>query len=159
MFISFYQKLGTELRMIDYYESNDKPLKHYVEVLQQKTYKYGRPFGPHHIAVRERSTGKSRLEAARALGINFEITPSLPIDDGINAGRMMFDRLWIDETNCAFFLDAIAQYRREWDDKKGMFKEKPLHDWTSHAADVHRYAALVETQMKNQTFTPHRRPA
>jgi hypothetical protein len=56
-------------------------------------------------------------------------------------------------TNCAFFLDAIAQYRREWDDKKGMFKEKPLHDWTSHAADVHRYAAVAEDRMKNQTFS------
>lgn len=154
MAIGFYQRLGTELRMIDYYESTDKPLKHYVEVLSQKTYKYGRHFAPHDIAVRELSSGKSRLEMAKALGISFEITPNLPVDDGINAARLMFERLWIDETNCAFFLDAVAQYRREWDDKKGMFNEKPLHDWTSHAADVHRYAALVENQMKNQTFNP-----
>lgn len=154
MSIGFYQKLGTELRMIDYYESNDKPLKHYVEVLQQKTYKYGRHFAPHDIAVRELSSGKSRLEMAKALGISFEITPNLPVDDGINAARLMFERLWIDETNCAFFLDAIAQYQRERNYKAGMFKEKPLHDWTSHAADVHRYAALVENQMKNQTFSP-----
>lgn len=152
MSIGFYQRLGTELRMIDYYESNDKPLKHHVEILQQKAYKYGKHFAPHDIAVRELSSGKSRLEMAKQLGINFEITTNLPVDDGINAGRLMFNRLRIDETNCSFFLDAIAQYRREWDDKKGMFKEKPLHDWTSHAADVHRYAAVAEDRMKNQTF-------
>lgn len=63
MAIGFYQRLGTELRMIDYYESNDKPLKHYVEVLQQKTYKYGRHFAPHDIAVREFSTGKSQTDS------------------------------------------------------------------------------------------------
>lgn len=25
-------------------------------------------------------------------------------------------------------------------------------DWTSHAADVHRYAAIDENQMRNQVF-------
>jgi hypothetical protein len=39
------------------------------------------------------------------------------------------------------------------DDKEGIFKEKPLHDWTSHAADVHRYAAAAGDRMKNQTFS------
>ncbi len=43
---------------------------------------------------------------ARALGISFEITTNLPVDDGINAGRLMFGPLWIDETNCSFSLDA-----------------------------------------------------
>lgn len=79
MAIGFYQRLGTELRMIDYYESNDKPLKHYVEVLAQKTYKYGRHFVPHDIAVRELSSGKSRLEMAKTLGISFETTPTCPL--------------------------------------------------------------------------------
>jgi len=70
----------------------------------------------------------------------------------------MFNRLWIDETNCSFFLDAIAQYRKEWDDEKGMFKEKARHDWTSHAADVHRYAAVAEDRMKNQRSIRRQRP-
>lgn len=154
MAIGFYQRVGNEPRMIDYYESTDKPLKHYADVLSQKPYTYGKHFAPHDIAVRELSTGKSRLEAAKEVGIKFEITPNLPVDDGINAGRMFFDRLWIDEETCTTFLDAIAQYRREWDDKKGMFKETPRHDWTSHAADVHRYAAIDEREMRNQVFNP-----
>jgi hypothetical protein len=154
MAIGFYQKVGPETRMVDYYENTDQPLSHYAAHLNQKTYTYGKHFAPHDIAVRELSTGKSRLEAAKALGIRFEITPNLPVDDGINAGRMMFDHLWIDEAKCAYFLDAIAQYRREWDDAKGMFRETPRHDWTSHAADVHRYAAIDEKRMANQLPTP-----
>ncbi len=51
-------------------------------------------------------------------------------------------------------MDAIAQYRREWDETKGMFRERPYHDWTSHAADVHRYAAIVEKEMMDEKPRP-----
>ena len=37
---------------------------------------------------------------------------------------------------------------------KPIVEETPRHDWNSHAADAHRYAALIENQMKNQTFNP-----
>ena len=50
--------------------------------------------------------------------------------------------------------DAIAQYRREWDEKRGMFKDNPLHDWTSHGADQFRYAAVVEKEMTNEMGRP-----
>jgi hypothetical protein len=33
-------------------------------------------------------------------------------------------------------------------------KRASFHDWTSHAADVHRYAAVAEDRMKNQTLNP-----
>ena len=49
-------------------------------------------------------------------------------------------------------MDAIAQYRQDWDDVKGCFIEKPVHDWTSHPGDVHRYAALVESEMTNDNI-------
>jgi hypothetical protein len=39
-----------------------------------------------------------------------------------------------------------------------MFKEKPEHDFTSHAADVHRYAAIVEDQMNNEMQKPYVQP-
>ncbi len=39
-------------------------------------------FAPHDIAVGELSSGKFRLEMAKQLGINFEITTNLPVDDG-----------------------------------------------------------------------------
>lgn len=152
MAIGFFQKVNTELRMIDYVESSDRGLNYYVSLLLQKKYRYGKHFAPHDIQVRELSTGKSRLEIAQQLGIRFEITPNLPVEDGINATRLMFPRLWIDE-KLTYFIDAISQYRKEWDDKRGMFKNAPLHDWTSHAADMLRYAAIVENKMSNETLS------
>ena len=38
-------------------------------------------------------------------------------------------------------MDAIRQYRREYDDRLQRFKDRPLHDWTSHYADALRYLA------------------
>ena len=61
----------------------------------------------------------------------------------------MFSHLWVDEDKCAFWIDAISQYRQEWDEKRGMFQERPFHNWASHGADVHRYAAVVEDKMQN----------
>ena len=154
--IGFYQRVSTEMRMIDYYESSDKGLPHYIAKLQNKGYVYGKHFAPHDIKVRELSSGKSRLEIARGLGIEFEIVPNLPVSDGINAGRLIWNKLWVDKDKCQLWLDYISQYRREWDDKKGMFKDNPLHDFTSHAADVHRYMAIVEEEMSNEEMKPYK---
>ena len=150
MAIGFFQKVNREIRFIDYYESTNKGLDHYVKVLQDKGYVYGRHIAPHDIKVRELTTGKSRLELASKLGIDFEVLPALGVSDGINAGRLMFSRLWIDEERCGQWLDYIAQYHREWDDNKGMFKDTPYHDFTSHSADMYRYAALGENLMTNE---------
>jgi hypothetical protein len=38
-------------------------------------------------------------------------------------------------------MDAVRQYRREYDDRLQRFKDRPLHDWTSHYADALRYLA------------------
>ena len=40
-------------------------------------------------------------------------------------------------------VNALTQYQYEWDDKSGMFKRTPKHDWTSHFADAFRYLALA----------------
>ena len=44
---------------------------------------------------------------------------------------------------------------KEWDDIKGMFKDKPNHDFTAHAADEYRGAAIAEPEMRNE---PERSP-
>jgi phage terminase large subunit len=146
--IGFYQKAYSEIRMIDYYEASDVGLTHYIRMLKEKEqqfgYVYGGHFAPHDIEVRELGTGVSRQETAEEFGLDFEVLPKLGVADGIHAGRMVFARMYIDEEKCAQWLDAVSQYSKEWDDKRDMYREKPKHDWTSHAADVHRYMAQAE---------------
>ncbi len=141
--IGFFQFAGQEARMIDYLEATGEGLNFYINELRLKGYTYGEHYAPHDIAVREFSSGKSRLETAKTLGINFNIVPNIPIDDGINAARMRFRGLWIDKVKCEAFLNVISQYQKEWNEKMGDYKIHPLHDWTSHGADMFRYFAVT----------------
>lgn len=146
--IGFYQRVGTEMHMVDYWQGTEKDgIPQAAKELQSKPYVYGKHFGPHDIRATEQGTGVSKIETAKNLGIDFELIPNIGVDDGIHAGQLMFARLWVDESKCSLWLDAIAQYRRAWDEGRGMFTDKPYHDWTSHPADVHRYAAVVESMM------------
>ena len=157
----FYQKSGGETRMIDYWEgSNHDGIPQAIKAFKDKPYVYGKWFLPHDAEANSIDTGKTRVQTAKELWPNIEIVviPKLSVDDGISKGRLMFPHLWIDEQKCQVFLDYISQYRQEWDDDKGMFREKPLHDFTSHAADIHRYAAVIEDQMTNQDFVPYKQP-
>lgn len=140
--IIFFQVVGQMVRLIDCYENSKVGLEHYVKVLQQKDYNYGKHIAPHDIRVRELGSGMTRLEKARQLGIRFTVAPQLSIEDGIEAVRSLCGKLWIDIQNCKDLLKALESYRQEWDSKKKIYKSHPLHDWSSHWADAMRYLAI-----------------
>lgn len=147
--IGFFQVVSfQEWRMIDYLEASGEGLSYYANELRRKGYVYAEHWAPHDIEVRELSAdGKSRKQIAENYGISFNVVPKLPIEDGINAVRTRFRTLWIDKDKCSPFLNAISQYQKEWNDKMGDYKDKPLHDWTSHAADMLRYWAVTNLEM------------
>jgi phage terminase large subunit len=92
--------------------------------------------------VKELGTGKSRFEVLTTLGLTPTVCPKLSVDDGIQAVRSMLNRCYFDENNCERGIEALKQYRSAWDEKNKAFKLRPLHDWTSHAADAFRYLAV-----------------
>lgn len=152
--IIFAQHVGREWRFIDYYEATGEGFKHYAKVLKEKPYVYGKHFAPHDIAVRMMGeNAMTRLEIAKSLGINFEtkleaqkettVVPNISISDGINAVRMRFKTLWIDQNKCDKLIDALTHYRKKWNDVLGKFEDNPLHDWASHPADATRYWAVT----------------
>ena len=152
--IGFYQSNGLTVRKIDYLSGNRKGLPDWIREVKARGYNYGKHFAPHDIQVSDYSlTGnQSRWEVAKDLGIEFEIVPNLLIQEGIEAGRRLFKRLYVDKAKCAEWLEAIPQYTREYDEENKIFKDKPLHDWTSHFADEHRYAALVCDKFTNDIY-------
>lgn len=140
--IWFYQETGQEIRFIDYYETNGESLNYYIKYLQDKPYVYGEHIAPHDIQVRELTTGKTRMDTARELGIYFQVADKLPIDDGIDAARNILSRCWFDELKCEKGLSALRSYHKEFDEKNEVYKNKPQHDWSSHGADAFRYFAV-----------------
>lgn len=131
-----------EVRMVDYYESDGEGLPHYVKVLKDRGYTYGQHWAPHDIQVREFSSGRSRYGTAKSLGITFQVTPNIPIEDGIHAVRMLLPRCWFDADRCQAGLEALQHYKRDYNTRLQEFKSQPVHDWASHASDAFRGLAV-----------------
>lgn len=143
--IWFVQAAGSEIRVIDYYETNNTSLTEISRVLRNdKPYSYGEHILPHDAEIRELMTAKSRKESLEALGIRpITIATRQNVEEGINAARQTLPKCVFDSDRCTRGIEALKQYRREWDDKLKTFKRTPLHDWTSHGADAFRYLAMT----------------
>lgn len=141
--IWFVQIVGRETRWIDVLKGEGVGLDWYAKELKERPYNYGTHYLPHDVEVRELGTGKSRYEVLGGLGIrNIKVVPAMPVEDGIQALRMLIPTSWFDREKCKEGLEALRMYRREWDDKRQEFKRAPLHDWTSHYADAARMFAM-----------------
>lgn len=134
--IWFFQQIGRELHVVDYYEASGEGLEHYARMLQGKPYVWGTHYLPHDAAARELGTGTSRVETLARLGIKATVVPAQAKDDSINAVRLMLPRCWFDAERCKVGLEALRLYRRDYDERLKTFRDRPRHDWTSHAADA-----------------------
>jgi hypothetical protein len=132
------QLVGKEVHIIDYYEATGEPLTHYVQWLDSKPYRYGTDLLPHDAGARELGTGKTREELLRLNGRKVRVLPRQDIDDGINAVKMLLPRCWFDRKRTERARDCLAHYHREFNDRMGVFRDQPVHDWSSHCADAMR---------------------
>jgi phage terminase large subunit len=163
MSIWFFQAMGKEIRLVDYYESNGKGMEHYIQYLTQWADRngviYGQHLAPHDIEVRELTSGRSRKDVARDMGITFRTVqrPRTKIE-GIQAIRRMFPRFWIDDERAEQGYACIASYHREWDEKHQRFRDQPVHDWASHGADALQTLSLGwrDTMMSGVRPQAHR---
>lgn len=141
--IWWWQAIGNEIRVLDYYENHGQALRHYAELVKAKDWIKGTDYVPHDARVRELGTGKTRVETLIELGLKPALVPSHKLEDGINAVREVLGRCHFNEATTEEGIDALRQYRPEYDSNNLTFKDRPLHNWTSHAADAFRYMAMA----------------
>jgi phage terminase large subunit len=166
--IWFLQFVGRELRWLDYYENNGEQLDHYAALIKSKPYNYYRNghYLPHdggHGNIR----GDSVTAQLDSLGIkNQVLTRETDINPGIELLRQTIAYSVFDKDKCKDGIHALENYAYEWDEDKAVFKKKPKHDWSSHAASAARYAAIAAGMVKNRigakpppkTHTQHASP-
>jgi len=153
--IWFYQFVGHKIRIINVLEGSGVGLDWYAKKLLAMDYVYGDTIWPHDGAVREWGSGATRVETAAGYGLKPRILEADSVDDGIQAVRQMLPVCEFNATPDPFpgetpddakarmtrAIDALRQYRREYDERLQRFRDRPLHDWTSHHADAMRYLA------------------
>jgi hypothetical protein len=135
------QVAGKEVRLLDCVENHGVGLDWYVSWLRENNYQSFDHILPHDVEVRELGTGKSRKEVLQEAGLNVTVAPRLSIADGIQATRRLLPRCWF-HPDTKQGLNALRNYRKEYDEKRSVFYDKPLHDWSSHFSDAMRYLAV-----------------
>lgn len=143
------QTVGREVLVIDYIEASGESVAYYAKELQGKPYTYLSHNGPHDLSVREwgntsvvDSRPITRLESAKAQGIDFRIVPKVSLESGIDTARAFFGKCRFDRGRCQRGLDALASYHKEYDERMKQFRSYPCHDWSSNGADAFRYLAV-----------------
>ncbi len=152
MRVGFYQRdpaINRTYRIDHLVGEASEGLPEVIAKVLKKVYNYGKHFGPHDLEATDIGTGKTRIEMARKMGLKFTLVPDHSIEDGINAVSPFLDRLFVDKEHNKEWIKSLKAYEREWDEKRGMYKDEPLHNWASHDADETRYAAQVESKMTN----------
>lgn len=163
MSIWFFQIHNQEIRLIDYFESSGEGFAFYARVLSgqhsgfehMKRYRYGEHYAPHDIKVRNMGKdAKTRQEVAKTVGIDFQVVKRVSAkEDGIEAIRTKLHRCWFDKEKCKRGIGALKGYKKEWNDKLMVYKDNPVHDWTSHGTDAFQTLALVVDKLTKPEAT------
>lgn len=153
--ILFAQEVGNEVRLIDWYSSNDIGLDHYAEIVNNKPYIYLGHFAPHDIAVREWSSGLSRIDEAKRFGIKFKRVEKIAKGEQIAAAshllrRMVFNVISKKDKDpmddCEYVLNALGEYKFKFDRERRVMAKNPEHNWASHYADALQVMAVALQQ-------------
>ena len=68
----------------------------------------------------------------------------------INAARQTLGICWFDAAACSEGLRALRSYRKEWDEERGIWRDKPRHDSASHGADAFQYLSVWWRKMREE---------
>ena len=154
--IIFAQCYEGKIWILDYVEERNEGMPHYLRVLENKAasfgYKYGELVIPHDGENRDWSTGRTRREMLENAGYKVRVLPAERVAEGINAARLVFGKCVFDAQRAKQLLQALAAYRRKWDEEKKTYSKEPLHDWASHGCDAFRYLAMGVNERMQTPF-------
>ena len=143
MVMLFFQQHRDELRIIDEYHNSGEAILHYVQILRGKNYTYADIYLPHDAKVKELGTGKSRVDIFREHGVKARVMRrTRSVHNDIELVRNTIPRIKVD-ASLDYILDTFRNYTKQWDDKLGVWKDKPLHNEWSNPADAIRYAVIA----------------
>lgn len=166
--IWFYQLGHNEIIIIDYYENNGEGIKHYCEALaghkilddgkkgepieahaHRAKYNYHTHYVPHDAANKtQAANGRSIIDQMRQYGVwtdtvMVECIPAVSQQNSIEAARFTLPICYWNRDNCHYGIEALKQYRFEYDADRKVFKDKPLHNFASHSSDAFEILARV----------------
>lgn len=127
-------------RFVGYYENSGEFIGHYIKWLREWAEERDAVFGRHYLPHDgDRDSlwlegGTRQVMEKLKFKPEFVQRPATKIE-AIDAARAVFVRCQFDEASCSEGLKRLRAYRKEWDDARGVWRDRPLHDMNSHGAD------------------------
>jgi hypothetical protein len=140
-----FQTYKNEIRIIDEVCDNGQQISYYTDILKSKPYfeNITRVILPHDAEVKELTSGKTRSQVfeEELMGIDIVVLTRADVNEGIEQVRQVLKNLWIDP-KCDYLISCLYNYKKEWDEKRERWRDKPCHDEYSNGADCLRYMAV-----------------
>ena len=136
-----HQVVDGRHRFVGYYENSGEFIGHYVKWLRdwasERDLTLGAHYWPHDGDRASLWLEGGTLAVAEKQGLRPTIVqrPANKVE-AIATARAIFPRCQFDETGCSVGLKRLRSYRKEWDDLRGVWKDRPRHDDASHGADA-----------------------
>lgn len=158
------QHIGPQERFLRYFEGWGEGYAHYVNMLRETGWLFGKHFLPHDAAhVRQMSDRVGApIDALQELAPDwsFEIVPRVEtIQHGIQETREAFSRAYFDEEGCKAGLEHLELYGKKWNARLGVWSHEPEKlAGHSEAADAFRqWAQGYDPRLINAQQRPRRR--
>ena len=159
MSVIMVQKVAPSvLNVINYYEDSFKTYAQVIDTLDRLGYRWGRDWLPHDAANHNPISGTNARKTLMALGRkDVKVMERTGDDARIRAARMMFPRVYLDDTErrvptgylgAARLATCLRRYRRGIPVSTGEPGE-PIHDEFSHAAAAWGALAEIVDQIRN----------
>lgn len=138
--IWLHQRVGERNRFIGYYENSGEHLSHYTRWLEDwrrdHDAQWGDHYWPHDGKREDLFLENGRLGEAEKHGLRPLIVGRASNKmEAVDAARAVFASCDFDETECAQGIKRLRHYRKEWDDLREVWRDRPRHDDNSHGAD------------------------
>ena len=144
--LTFFQQGTSHMLVHEIYSNNEMEWDHYLDEMELRNVRD--IYLPHDAKAKNLQTGRSIVEQTIRRGYRPRIVPDHKLRDGIAATRKLLPYCYFNHPLCSGGIEALKSYRREWDDKASCYRERPVHDWSSHVADCIRYLGVIFTNLQ-----------
>lgn len=149
--IVFWQRTGSECRIVDAYEASGEDICHYCDVLDARGYGYGNHYVPHDAANKLLAAGgRSIVQQMHERGYKSRVVAATSQQNQIEALRAVLGKTWWCQDKCKDLIHAAMSYHFDYDEERKVFKTHPEHDFSSHYCDALEIIGQVWQKEKAQ---------
>jgi phage terminase large subunit len=154
------------ITVVNYLEDNQATYAQMLATMDKLGYRWGTDYLPHDATQHHPTSGTNAVKQLRDLGCTVKVIPRSDPEARIKAARMMFPRLYMDNTKratpddrpdqalgAANLMHRLKSYKRNIP-KSTNEPTDPMHDIHSHGADALGALAEIVDQIRNEGDTP-----